>query len=90
MVLFLRFLLKLKGHIVISGTWYLKPSPIDLLKNIPFPAFVSVWQDWNVAVNELFNISHAEVYTIRYALVCEACLFDIAVSVLQLCLHESD
>lgn len=76
-MLFFCFLLKVKGHIVISVTWYPKPLPIDLLKNFTVPVIVSVWQDWNVAENELFITSHGEVYTIRYALLCEACLCDI-------------
>ena len=42
----------------ISVTLYPKLLPIDTLKKkVPVPVIVSVWQDWNVAEDELFNIS---------------------------------
>lgn len=71
--------LELKSHIVISVMWYPKGLTIILFwekKKWPAPPSVPVWQDWNVAVNELFSISRGEVYAIRYALLCEACLCD--------------
>lgn len=47
-----------KGHILISITWYPKSLPFDLLKNILFQLeFLSD----KTEMNELFNISHAEV-----------------------------
>lgn len=33
-----------------------------------------VWQDFSIVANELFSISHGEVYTITPARPCEACL----------------
>lgn len=95
MVSFFYFFLKLKGHIAISVTLYPKLLPIDLWKkkNVPFPVMVSVWQEWNVAANELFKISHGGGYTIRYALLCEAYLCDIAggrLGFLQSSSHENE
>lgn len=33
-----------------------------------------VWQDFSIAANELFSVSHGEVYTITPARPCKACL----------------
>lgn len=33
-----------------------------------------VWQEFSIAANEIFSVSHGEVYTITPARPCEACL----------------
>lgn len=74
-----------------SITWYQKSS-FSQNQELLSP-FFPLWQDFNRAANELFNISHSVVYTITHALLCEACLCHTAgeqLYLVQSSLHGSD